>query len=366
MMRKLLLYLFAVLFLAAGCGGDLPGEAGVEKEDGERVAAVEDEFEVPVVEPWGAVDTFVARRAARQAVLTGFTRARNTMTLVAEVDGRVERVFADVGDTIGEDGRFAELDDTFVRLDLENNRAEQGRLKSELAYHRKEMERYRELVKGRTAAQSTLDNNVRAHDTTLQQLKVLQVEERRLQERLVRHIIKAPKGWKVKHRELEPGEWVTRGQTAATLGNYSALLVPFALSSREFSALKKMGEAIELRLPDEGGAVTARVERVAPGYDPETRKINVDLEIASGDIVMRGGIRTELVLPLPDPGGAVLVPRSALLKAYEEFFLVRPEGGRVRVMLLGGGPEGTVRVSSPDVRPGDRFLTEPDGGGGRD
>lgn len=364
-MPKLWLFAFVVLFLAVGCGGDMPAESGEHREDGERVAAIEEGVDEAAEGPRGEVETFSARKAAREAVLTGFTRARNTMTLVAEVDGRVERVFADVGDSIGEDGRFAELDDTFVRLDLENNRAEQGRLKSELAYHRKEMERYRELVKGRTAAQSTLDNNVRAHDTTLQQLRALQVEERRLQERLVRHIIKAPEGWKVKHRELEPGEWVTRGQTAATLGNYSTLLVPFALSRREFSALKKMGEAIELRLPDEGGAVTARVERVAPGYDPETRKINVDLEITSGDISMRGGIRTELVLPLPDPGGAVLVPRTALLKAYEEFFLVRPEGGRVRVVLLGGGPGGTVRVSSPDVRPGDRFVVAPDGGGGR-
>ncbi|WP_250645555.1 hypothetical protein [Salidesulfovibrio onnuriiensis] len=118
-----------------------------------------------------------------------------------------------------------------------------------------------------------------------------------------------------------------------------------------------------LLLPELGMTVHAHVERVSPGFDPETRKINVDLQIDKGDFEFRGGVRTELTLDLPDPGGSVLVPASALVKAYEEHFLVLPDKERVRVVLLGSGPDNTRRVTSPDVRPGDEFLKYPSGNG---
>ncbi|GAB7021648.1 efflux RND transporter periplasmic adaptor subunit [Salidesulfovibrio brasiliensis] len=362
MRRILLLFVVVSMLISAGCGGDRQAEA----EDG-STATKADALEVAAVEPaeprtaMKDRETFVVRKAAREAILTGFTRARNTMTLVAEVEGRVEEVKADVGDTLDDKGVFAVLDNTFVNLDLQKNRADQAKLRSELEYHRKELDRYKELVEGRTAAQSTLDNNVRNFETTRQQLRAMQVEERRLMERLVRHTIKGPSGWKVVSRELEPGEWVSVGQTAGTLGNFKQLLVPFALSSAEYRTLMDMGKTVTLKLPDHGGTVEASIERVAPGFDPETRKINVDLEIAGGELEMRGGVRAQLVLPLPDPGGSVLVPRSALVKAYEEHFLVNPDGERVRVMLLGTRGDDLYRVSSPDVRPGDRFILNPNG-----
>lgn len=358
MRRVTLWFVVVVMLFAMGCGGDSQADAEETAPDTPVADTVREDGATRKL-PAKDAPTFAARKAAREAVLTGFTRARNTMTLVSEVEGRVEKVVADVGDTIGEDGVFAVLDDTFVSLDLQKNRADQARLKSELEYHRKELDRYRELVKGKTAAQSTLDDNVRNYESTLQQLRALQVEERRLAERLKRHTIKGPAGWKVVSRELEPGEWVTIGQKAGDLGNYSRLLVPFALSSGEYKTLMELGKTVTLKLPDHGGTVKAAIERVAPGFDPETRKINVDLEIAEGAVEMRGGVRAQLVLPLPDPGGSVLVPRTALLKAYEEYFLVTPEGQRVRVMLLGTQADENYRVSSPDVLPGDRFLLNP-------
>ncbi|GEM_PF-257726 len=308
-----------------------------------------------------STETFAVREAARTATLTAFTRARSTMTLVSEVSARVERVRADVGDTLGKGGVFAQLDNTFIRLDLEKNRADQKRLKSDVLFYGRERERYGNLVKSRTAAQSTLDSHERDHDMALQQLKGLQIEERRLEEQLSRHTLRGPEGWKVIERSIEPGEWVNTGEKVAELGRYDVLLVPFALSSTEFAALKALGDSVPLNLPDTGGSVQALLERVSPGFDPETRKINVDLQISSGNLPFRGGVRTELVLDLPDPGGSVLVPSSALLKAYEEYFLVTPDGNRVRVVMLGSAPGGLMRVTSPDVRPGDRFLKFPAG-----
>ena len=110
---------------------------------------------------------------------------------------------------------------------------------------------------------------------------------------------------------------------------------------------------------DSNKIIKATVIRVSPGFDPQTRKINVDLEIADGDIEFRGGVRTELTIELPDPGGAVIVPKSALVKAYEEYFIMTPEGKRVRIVLLGSADDNMRRVTSPDVHPGESYLLNP-------
>lgn len=309
--------------------------------------------------PAVAQETFTAKAAARRTTLTGFTRARNSMTLVAEESGRVEKVFADVGDALGRNGRFAELDTTFIRLDLENIRAEQQRIKSDYEYYKKEMERYRTLVKTETASQSTLDANVRAYQTAEQQLRANEIMEKVLIERMERFAINGPSGWKVITRHVEPGEWVNTGEPVAELGRYDVLLVPYALTSEEYGALKNMGGTISLHLTDLNIDVDASIARVSPGFDPQTRKINVDLEITTGDFEFRGGLRTQLDLELPDPGGAILVPASALVKAYEEYFLMTPDNQRVRVMLLGSAKNNMRRVSSPDARAGMQFMTRP-------
>lgn len=363
-MRRLTLLLFVVLVVfLAGCGNDrLGSDSQANTED----AAVPGSAQVEATDAQGkavsstqSTETFVTRAAARRAALTGFTRARNSMTLVTEESGRVHKVIADVGDTLGDSGLFAEIDTTFIELDLAGNRADQQRLKSDLDYNKKEMERYQALVKTQNAAQSTLDSNVRAHQSALQQLRAKQIEERVLMERMKRFSLLGPAGWKVVTRYIEPGEWVTKGEKVAELGRYDVLLVPFALTSGEYRALKEQGEAVSLALTDLNVVVPARVERVSPGFDPQSRKINVDLEIAEGDFEFRGGLRTELVIDLPDPGGAVVVPGSALVKAYEEYFLMTPDNQRVRVVLLGSAEGGMRRVTSPDVRPGDHFLINP-------
>jgi RND family efflux transporter MFP subunit len=357
MKRTLLISLALFALLLAGCNGDQPAQS-----EAEPAPAAEPAKPAATPDTTGktrSTETFVARSAARRAALTGFTRARNSMTLVTEESGRVHKVVADVGDTLGEHGLFAELDTTFIELDLAGNRADQQRLESDVAYNKKEMDRYQTLVKSKNAAQSTLDNNIRAHQSALQQLRAKQIEEKVLMERMKRFSLLGPPGWKVVTRYIEPGEWITKGEKVAELGRYDVLLIPFALTSTEYKALGNLGDTVDLALTDLDKHAQATIARVSPGFDPQTRKINVDLEITKGDFEFRGGLRTELLIDLPDPGGAVLVPKTALIKAYEEYFLLTPDQQRVRVVLLGSADNDMRRVTSPDVRPGDRFLLNP-------
>jgi multidrug efflux pump subunit AcrA (membrane-fusion protein) len=132
--------------------------------------------------------------------------------------------------------------------------------------------------------------------------------------------------------------------------------VPLALTPAELEALRARRE-ITLHLPRLGRRVEAAIERVSPAFDPATRKINLDLAIAGGLPEMRGGLLAELTLELPDPAGAVLVPAAAVSERYQEHWLTIAGGQRLRVVVLGPGPEeGWLRVSAPGLEPGQELA----------
>ncbi len=301
----------------------------------------------------------VARQATRLLTFSGYTRARAKLRLVAEVAGRCQKVLYDVGDTIGGKGIFAELDDTFIRLELETNQVDQKRLASRVDYLSKEAARYRNLVKRGSEAPSRLD---RQEDDLAQaslQLAALKTQAKILNERLVRHQIKAPRGWRVIERQVEPGQWVPVGGQVGLVGDFRTLLVPLALSPEEYGQLRGLNGDITVSLPHLDLQVPAKLERLSPAFDPATRKIALELELGPGLSEKRGGLRVELALEAPDPSGGVLLPAGALSERYQEHWVTREGGQQLRVMYLGPGPKGQVRVSSPAIKPGQRFLVQP-------
>lgn len=304
---------------------------------------------------------FVAKPAMRQVRLIGYTRARRILDIVSEESGRCIKVTADVGDRIARDGLFAVLDTTFIDLAIKKNQVDQKRLQNLITFYGKDVKRFQELVESETAAQSKLDNIQNKMDQAQFEIQNLKVEEAELRERRARHLIKVPEGWTVTERAVEPGEWVSVGKHLGKAGDFRTLLVPFSLSPEEYNTLKKQNGTVELFFPDEnevGRKLEASVERVSLAFDPETRKINIDLAVREGLSDQRGGLRAELTLMIPDPSGAVLVPASAVLERYEEFWLTRANGERIRVVFLGNGPQGTSRVRGEEVRPGDKFKVK--------
>jgi RND family efflux transporter MFP subunit len=302
-----------------------------------------------------------AKPAFREVTLSGFTRARARLRLVAETPGRVEAVYADIGDRIPEEGIFARIDDTFIRLELEEIRVEQERLRSQIQYDRREVERYKGLVSERNASASQLDSLEQTLRDNGHALRALGVKERILAERLKRTRVRAPAGWQVNARSVEPGQWVGEGESVGEASDFSRLLVPFALAPEQHAALTALSNAIRLELPDLGKAAAAVVYRTNPDFDPETRKIGVELELLGELEPRRGGLRAVLSLPLPERSGAVMLPAAAVERSYEEHWVTREDGERIRVAVL-GRTEGTnpplVRIASPRITAGDRFRLQ--------
>ena len=301
----------------------------------------------------------VARIAVQSETQSGFTRAHTRLILSAEESGRIETVNGDVGDRVSAEKPIVCLDNTYLALELRTNQAEQQALEVDMAYYRKEVVRYSKLVKKNSSSESQLDSAQRNLDKTRNQFKTLSIAAKILQERENRLCVSAPQGWQIIKRYVEPGQWVNAGEPVVEVGDYSRLVVPFALSSREFQALLTEQESgLSVTLPDHQLAIPAQLIRLSPAFDEMSRKIHFELQLEQGLPVKRGGLRVELSLEIPTRSGAVLVPQQVLQQRYEQYWMRRPDGSEIPVVYLGraNGSDGDwVRVTSPQVKPGDQF-----------
>ncbi|MBN2705441.1 MAG: hypothetical protein JXR89_03250 [Deltaproteobacteria bacterium] len=212
-MRKLLLVLFLSCLFQITCTGD---------------AAPVEEFSL-----------VRARPALQTTVLRGYTRARRQQHLVAEESGRCLKVNAEVGDLIPNPGDYAVLDTTFLDLELQANQAASERLANQMAYWRREMERFRRLSGEQAVAEARVQEYEQRFDQARLGLAELEVKAEILQERRRRCRITAPPGWRLIERRLEPGEWLVPGQIVGLAGDYRSLVVPFSLTMEQFRRLEQ-------------------------------------------------------------------------------------------------------------------------------
>ena len=270
--------------------------------------------------------------------------------------GNCLEIKADVGDAIGEDNVFALLDPIFTKLELDRTRQESKRLALDGDLLAKDLERYRNLLAKEFVSQAEFDDYQNRFNTNEAQKTAVKVEEEILEERLKRFTIKAPAGWLVMERMLEPGEWVQQGMVVARVGDYRKLYVSMALDE---DALNYVNDQTELSvyLPGRDKKIAARVARISPAFDPQTRKTLVDLEIDGAAAGFRGGVRVELSISLESGQNEVLVAETALQRRYDDYFITLKGGKQVSVRLLGSADNGYLRVRG-DLKPGDRVELE--------
>jgi RND family efflux transporter MFP subunit len=296
--------------------------------------------------------------------ITGLTYPVEEMTVTSEVSGRCTAVLAEEGDTLGEDGRLAEIDTTFITLGLATNRIAREQTARQLAQEEKTLARYTTLRQKDSVAQAQLDEVSLAADLHRIALKNLANEEQRLMEQLARHTLTGPVGWQVIERHIEPGEVIQTGTPVALLGDFRRLRIPLAVTYPELRIISAI-KNLRIALPDIGGEAAAIIYRTSPVFDPQTRKIALELAVAAEqpghDGPLRGGMRAELRFAGEVSPSTFIVPRGALLSRYEAHWLTRPDGSRVQVLLQGSNGDGKQAViSAGNLSVGERFLASPD------
>ncbi|WP_372948705.1 efflux RND transporter periplasmic adaptor subunit [Mariniphaga sp.] len=265
--------------------------------------------------------------------------------LVPASPGRIEGIFAEVGDQVSSGKLLVQMDRTQLHqaeVQLKNLEVDFRRLDTLAKYGSVPQQQYDQLKTQYEVAKS----NVEFLKENTQLL--------------------APFSGVISGRYFEPGEMYsgapnTQAGKAAVLSlvqiNQLKALVP--LSEKYFPQVKTgMETKIKVDIyPDRN--FTGRIERIHPTIDATNRTFHAELKISNSERLLRPGMFARVTLDL-DKEEAILMPSIAVLKmqgSNDRYLFVEENGIARRVAVtIGKRYDDSIEVFSDDLEPGDKVI----------
>jgi len=362
-----------------------------------------------------AVDVKEARRGQLRAPLTlvGTTQPVELVAIRARVEGHLERLAVDVGDTVKEGQELGRLSTALLDAEVHQTEAGLAEARSEVAsaeagvaqarsaleqarlaqvQAQVEAKRYQRLAQRGIASRQEAEQRATQARTAQQAVRAASQEVRtqrslvsaakarvRAQSALLAASrerrsfasLRSPMDGRVVERVHSLGDLVQAGNEVLRVGDFSQVEVAVSVSELELSRVKA-GQKVSLQLDAFGDTpFTGTVARVSPQADPQSRLVPVEVVLDNPGGRIGGGLLARVRL---DNGGAeqLLVLESALrvdqpgapgglsgaqggsgTETDGGLPEASPDEGRVFV-VTGGADGGGARVEERQVRLGAR------------
>lgn len=244
MQSKLLLTITLSALLLIGCSKDEGTKSGEKKRPSRD----------------HLVELFTTQQEATSTTheRTGSLRARRTVRIHSQEEGRVTKAPFYEGDRVTKDEILIRLDDELLVAELEKTKATARQAAIDL-------KRIKNLVKKRAASEDELARTKTALD-------VARAEQKLLETRTGYARIKAPFDGVVTERMVEPGDVVSKHSHLLTLSDPDSLVTEIHVSELLLPHLNQ-GDATQVRIDALGSkAFPGRILRIHPELDTATRQ----------------------------------------------------------------------------------------------
>jgi membrane fusion protein, multidrug efflux system len=344
-MKRLLVPL---LLAVAGCSRDgapkPPASAGVSEP-------------VPV-----DVSAVTEVRMDRTLPIVGTLFAKDSATIAAEVEGRVEKTMSEFGDRVKEGQELALVDtDTYAALaSLAGARIQQAKA-AELAAGQ-ELRRQDELRKSGIASSSDHDSAVAAADEAHAAVKAAEANEVVARLNLERSRIRAPFDGAVADRIASAGDFVKSGAPLYRLVN-DAVLKFIVQAPESFAPQVVKGLPVVFSVDAyPGRQFEGRVFLVSPQVNLATRMFDFGALVPNADRVLKAGTfaRGELILERAVPTLTVPVESLVVGSGVSRVFVVTNDLAVSRVVRPGRIADGRQEILS-GLGAGEKVVTSGQG-----
>lgn len=239
--------------------------------------------------------------------IAGTIISRHDAKLSSEVEGRIETLL-EVGDEIEKGGVIASIDNTTMRMQLDEAKAEIAPVEAKLKFFNAELERLNKLAKENNAAKNRLDEVISDRDEMRGELAMKQTRLAQARDTLKRAVIIAPFSGVVAERFKEEGEWAKTGDNLIRLVNIETKEVQGRIQQASAVFIKK-GDAIEV--VDDQTKTLATVKTLVPVGDAVSRLYEIRLDYQQPEWMAGHAVRIRV--PTAKPQKALVVPRDALV-----------------------------------------------------
>jgi len=329
-----------------GCGSPPPGGwgNGGGRWGGETGANEEEEVAAPVFVGRATVGPISSKVSSASTI-----EAEREVTVSAEATGQVTGLEVEEGDTVAANDVLASL-----RRDTQATMLERAGVSVEKAT--RDLERGKELLAKGAASAEEVGN----FEVTLRNAK-LDLRDRKRDVRNTR--VRAPFGGIVTERFVNTGTLVSSGAQLFTLTDFDSLVARIYIPERELDRISVGQEAIVASKAAVGRMVEGTVLRIAPVVDASTGTVKVTVSLPGqkdeGARSFLPGMYAEVTLTTERREGALLLPKSALVRRDEEVFafIVKEDRAVERALKTGLEDADFVQVVG-GLEPTDEIIME--------
>jgi len=269
--------------------------------------------------------------------------AENEVKIVAESEGRIERLLVEEGDYVSQGATLA----TLMRGDAQMLR-EKARVRASnarIAFNRAKSLNTRDLM-------SQGD-----YEKIVMEKEVAEAELGEAEWRLAKTTIRAPFAGRVTERMVSAGQHLRPGDTLFTLTDYDPLIARIFLPERDVIALKTGREVrMTLRAANEV-TFQGRIRQISPVVDTATGTVKVTVEAVKPPDAVRPGAFVTVDIVRDTKANAIRVPREAVIRELREahIFVVEGAVAKRRDLTL-GVEEGDFIEALSGVKAGEKVI----------
>jgi RND family efflux transporter MFP subunit len=284
-------------------------------------------------------------------------RPRIESDLSFRVAGKVISRFVDTGQSVKRGDPLGRLDDTDLKLQLDQAAAEAKAARAFLEQAEADERRSRALRREGWQAQAMYDRAATALEEARGRLTRAERAEELARNALSYSVLTAEADGVVTAAPIEPGQTVVPGQLAVRLARLDEKEAAAAIPETMAGEIGR-GEVVLTLWSDPSKRYAARLRELAPVSDPVTRTYAARFSIPAADSKLILGMSATLTVTLPAGGDVAQLPLTALVNRGRGPCLWMVEGsGRLRLLpvevqsydatsvyITGGAPEGASAV----------------------
>jgi RND family efflux transporter MFP subunit len=284
--------------------------------------------------------------------IAGTIISRHDSKISSEVEGRIESLL-EVGDMVEKGELVASIDDTTIRMQVEEAKAEIIPIKAKLNFFKQEVERLDKLAKENNAAKNRLDEVISDRDQMSGELSMKQTRLSQARDTLNRTTILAPFTGVVAERYKEEGEWAKIGDELLRLVNTESKEIQGRIQQQS-AAFIKQGNSLEVT--DGKSQTMATVKTLVPVGDSISRLYEIRLNFEETGWMAGHAVRIKV--PTAKSQKALVVPRDALVireNTIKVFRILEDNTAEVVFVKTGIANKDLIEVVG-EVNAGDKIV----------
>jgi membrane fusion protein, multidrug efflux system len=264
----------------------------------------------------------------------GTLLANEAVMIRPEIDGLIQKIHFDEGQSVGVGARL-------VTLDPSEFKARLAQAQADVTLDKQRLQRAKDLFAKKFISQQALDE---AQGNLAR--SVARREEAAA--RLKKTVITAPFTGTIGMRSVSPGQYVQAGDNIVRIENTSPIKLDFKVPEVFLSRIQRDQE-VQVKVdayPTD--TFTGRIYAIQAGLDEQTRTVWLRANVPNMDSKLRPGMFARVALILEKMGDSIVIPEQAVV----------PKGNDSLVMKIVDDKAEIVKVKLGTRRPGEVQVLE--------